>query len=366
MTSKLQRRQWMAAAVFTAVLAACGGGSGGGGTAATDGASGGSGSTGDGSAGSGSSGGGGGSTGGGGSNPGGGAAISGAYRLEAQPDSTQAAQQQLTQLGAAGFAWVAPVGSYSAPTQFGQLYLNSNLRPGSTFEYVVTPQPDTLAGLMTQLNQRGQQGQAYKGPNIYDQTTVPIAIQSIFVKDSLKTATYTYENLPSTVNDSRTDLLAQLNAQGARGFRFRGTLGVGGEFTNLYVKDSTGPASYTYKSESLGAAFSPANGPALLQTLQQNAADGSVFLGGLVLRPGPDSETILLYERSANASGPVEYSIESVNASATLSDLLASINPKAAQGVFWQGDYSTADGAFHRIFIKGLDAPNPFAGTVYP
>lgn len=291
--------------------------------------------------------------------PGGGTTATGTYRIETPPATAQAALQQLDQLGAAGNAWVSGVASYAQPTQLGQLYLDSSLRSSSTFDYALDAEPATAADLLAQLNQRGQQGYAYKGGYAFGTT------QSVFVKDSAKTATYTYENLTASVNGSVATQLAQLNEQGARGFRWLGTRSTSAApmaFINLYVKDSTGPATYTYTANSLGAAFSPANGTALLAALQQGAADGSRFLGTFLA----GAESAMLFERPAGSSAAVVYSIESVSGTESLAQMLAAVNARAAEGEFFWSDLVTADGAFHRVYVEGQVLPHPLYGPVHP
>jgi hypothetical protein len=276
-----------------------------------------------------------------------------------QTTATAALQQAQTQ-GAAGYAWVSSFGSYQTPTQFADLYLHSSLRPNSTFQYLMDATPATLTDLLAQMNQRGGQGYAFKGTVIYGTTA-----HSVFAKDSAKTATYSYESLTGSVNTSLTDLLAQLNAQGARGFRWRGakastTLPI--TISNLYEKDSSGPATYTYSTISLSAGSSPANGTALSQILQQGSADGSYYLGTVIA----GAQVAVFFERPAGSTTATTYTVDSVPANETLATMLQAINTRAAQGRFLVGDTVTADGAFHRIYSTGKVLPNPLYGFVYP
>lgn len=320
-------------ALATLFLFGCGGGSGG-----SDGSSSSSGS----SSGSGSG------------------SSSGTYRLEATPASAPAAVQQLLQQGAAGYAWVSSVASYQSTPQFSELYLHSSLRQNSTFLYLMDSEPAAMADLLALLNQRGGQGYAYKGGYMYGATA-----HSIFVKDSAKTATYAYESLTSAVNSSLTNLLAQANAQGARGFRWLGAYATSAaptSFSNLYAKDSSGPATYVYSAISLGTSFAPANGTALGQALQQGAADGSRYLGSILA----GTQYAMIFERPAGSTTATAYTIDSIPANESLTTMLQAINSRAGQGLFFWSDVVTADGFFHRVYVNGLVLPHPLYGLVYP
>jgi hypothetical protein len=291
--------------------------------------------------------------------PGNGTGTSGTYSLEATPTTAAAALAQMQQQGTSGYAWVSGVASYQASPQLSELYLHSSLRQNSTFLYQMDGEPAAMADLLTLLNQRGGQGYAYKGGAAYNAATY-----SVFVKDSAKTSTYSYESLGS-VNSSLTDLLAQLNAQGARGFRWLGlyaTAAATASLSNLYAKEGSGPATYAYSAISLGTSFAPANGTALSQALQQGAADGSRFLGVIVV----GSQYAMIFERPAGSTTAPGYTIESVPANESLATMLQSINAKAAQGVFLWSDVVTADGQFHRVYVSGQVLPHPLYGIVYP
>lgn len=291
--------------------------------------------------------------------PSGGGTVSGSYRLAATSATAPAAVQQFLQQGASGYAWVSGVASHETLPQVSELYLHSSLRQTSTFQYLMDNEPPSLVDLLTLLNQRGAQGYAYKGSTVYS-----AAIYSVFAKDSTKTATYSYEGLGS-VNGSLTDLLSQLNAQGARGFRWLGLYATAiapNSFSNLYAKESGGPGTYVYSAISLGTNFAPANGVALTQAIQQGTADGSRYLGATV----SGTQYAMIFERPAGSTTAPVYTIDAVPANESLAAMLQTINTKAAQGVFFWSDIVTADGQFHRVYVTGQVLPHPLYGLVYP
>lgn len=330
----------LATVMTTLFLVACGGGGGGGGSSSSSSSSGAS------SSGSTSS-----SSGG---------SLTGTYRMETMQTTATAALQQAQQQGAAGYAGVSYVVSYQTPNQYADLYLHSSLRQNSTFLYLIDPEPAASADLLAQINLRGSQGYAFKGSAIYGTTAY-----GVFAKDSSKTATYSYERLSASVNSTLTDLLAQANAQGARGFRWLGARSNSATpttFWNFYGKDSSGPASYVYSAISLGSGSAPANGTAISQLLQQGSADGSYFLGTVLT----GTQVAMMFERPAGSTTATAYTIDPVPANESLATMLQSINTRAGQGRFFWSDTVTADGAFHRIYAHGKVLPHPLYGFVYP
>lgn len=283
----------------------------------------------------------------------------GTYRLESVPVTASAALQQLQRLGATRNAWVSSVTGYAVAAETANLYLQSSLRPNSTFQYAMETQPVTLSSTVAQLNARGAEGYAYKGSAVYD------AIYTVFVKDTSRPATYRYESLDST--NSMSSLLGQLNAQGAQGNRWHSSYttyapNIVTWYANLYVKDSTGPATYTYSTISLGNAYAPASGSALLSSLRDGAVGGAYYRGTVLA----GNDYVMVFERPAGPSTPIEYHIESVPAFESLSSMLETINSRADQGWFFWSDILTTDGKMHRIYVSGMVPPHPLYGLVYP
>lgn len=282
------------------------------------------------------------------------------YSLQGVPATAQAASQQLQQQGIAGRAWVSDIASYEGSPQFAQLYLQSTLRSSSMFLYMLDIEPAAMVDLLVQMNQRGTQGFAYKGSFI-----IGAATYSVYAKDSAKSSTYSYEALTSTVNNTLSSLLTQVNLQGGRGFRWLGasaTTALPTAFSNLYARESGGPASYSYSAISLGTNYAPANGTSLLTALQQGAANGSYYLETRLA----GSQYAMLFEHPAGSSAATGYTITTVPAAESLSTLLQTINTHGAQGAFFWGDVATLDGNFHHVFVNGMTPPHPLYGIVYP
>lgn len=286
--------------------------------------------------------------------------VSGIYSFQGVPSTVQAASLQLMQQGIAGRAWVSDISSYGPSPQYSSLYLQSTLKQASMFQYVLDAEPTTMVDLLAQMNQRGAQGYAYKTSYLFGAVGY-----SVFVNDSAKTSTFSYETLGSMVNNSLSNLLTQINTQGGRGFRWMGaysTTAFPTAFSNLYVKESSGPASYTYSAISLGTNYAPANGAALLAALQQGAANGARYLTTILA----GSQYAMIFERPSDSSAAVRYTIASAPTAESLSTLLQTINGFGARGEFFWGDVATLDGSFHHVFVNGITPPHPLYGFVYP
>lgn len=192
------------------------------------------------------------------------------FELPSNAGSTAELQQQLNAQGARGF-------SYAGPDTLGAIYRKDN-GSSSTYSYRVLPEPadNTVDGLLAQDKAQGAEGYYHLGSSlIVGNDTV-----RIFQKDSQSTATYDVEVLPSaTTNDA---FMAQLEAQGARGFRFKSDYGFGDNVIRaLYEKDTTQSATFSY-----AALTSAANANDLVTQANAQGANGVVLIGDLGLPSG--------------------------------------------------------------------------------
>jgi len=121
----------------------------------------------------------------------------------------------------------------------------------------------------------------------------------------------------------RTALLAQMNAQGTRGFQYIGGLFVGSEFGNLYVKDQN--TNFTYEAQD---ATSTTN--ALLVQLNGFGARGFRFDSFLT------SGNYYVRDNTANLA----YNYELPTAPTTTSGFLTQANDRGASGFYFVFTYS--------------------------
>ena len=130
-----------------------------------------------------------------------------------------------------------------------------------------------------------------------------------------------YEALPYVTE--RTALLAQMNAQGARGFQYVSGLLVGAEYVNFYVKDQNTTFSYTAQDTASTTAD-------LLVQLNGFGARGYRFDGFL---------TSGTYYVRDNTASLLTYSYELPTAPTTTSGFLTQANDRGASGFYFVFTY---------------------------
>ena len=129
-----------------------------------------------------------------------------------------------------------------------------------------------------------------------------------------------YEALNNTA--SRTDLLTQLNNQGAKGFNYFGPNILGGAGFNLYAKDSSTTFSYEIlDTQSTGATF--------VAQLNSQGAKGFDFYGPTTVGT--------VYVKESNAASNT---FEVLAAPTTAAGFLSQINAQGDKGFLYMGPYS--------------------------
>ncbi|MGS1025924.1 hypothetical protein [Burkholderia glumae] len=191
---------------------------------------------------------------------------------------------------------------------------NSGSTLTSRFE-ALAPAADA-ASFLTLVNAEGAKGFRYLGDQFYSSDN---AIRSVFVNDG-SASTYTYELLapPST----QSDRLTQLNAQGARGFRFDGGLNYG----TLYRNDGSS-ATYSYQ-------FLPGTTSASAFLTQANAQgqSGYWYVGPFAF--GGATQNMYMKNAASNAT----YAYEAPAAANTASDFITQANAEGARGYRAKGE----------------------------
>jgi hypothetical protein len=209
------------------------------------------------------------------------------YTFELLPDTASVGdlQAQLSAQGARGFKWGGP---YMVGGQIRALYRKDN-SSSSTYAYSVLTAPADSAGYLAQANAQGGNGYfSVAGAYMVGGTTV-----LVYQKDSQGSATYGYEALGQPGSDA--DFLAQLESQGARGFRFKTGYVFSDGIRLLYEKDLSQSATFSYLN------LQPA-GNSADYIVQANAegAKGNALVGDYGL---PSGQIRTLYIRPANCTG---------------------------------------------------------------
>ncbi len=339
-----------AALALTACLAACGGGGGGGGDTSAGGGSGGGGG-GDGGGNGGGSGGGGG---GGGTAP---AQVTGQYI--AQPAASGAALlAAMNDQGSRGYAYLSALATGGGVQS--DFYVTDTAHGSSRLTYETVAQASSGDGLVAQLNQQGARGFAFKAPYM---SAGGSGISLLTVRDAARGTTYAYERQAISGSLGSDAFQAQLNAEGARGYRLVGPVGAGQDSFNLYVKDSSA-TTYAYTVIPVSGFGGMASGDALRQRLNEQGAQGRFYLGAFSLQGGASGQ---VFEKSSAQNGAVEYDLSAVNLQQTADQRLAAMNQRAAQGFFFVSDLSTDDGSSYTLSARNAASlRSPLAGIAFP
>lgn len=292
--------------------------------------------------------------------------VTGQYRLETSPTTANSGVAAMNTLGQQGFGFVSSLATYTTPTGLGDVYVKDSAHAASKLQYVALTPATTATAALAQMNQQGALGYLYKGDAGFG-SGAGMEFRSMFVRDTTRTTTYTYERQPATAPMPKGTLLTQLNAQGARGFRFMAmlTTNAGGEYFNLYTKSSAETGTYAYTFVDVASPFGTANGAALKAQLNAKGATGAMFLSAFVV--DNFNTGVQIYEKSSVHNTPITYDVVAVDRNDTLAGLVAKANVRAAASEFLYGDLVTDDGNFHRVYVKGAPRlSHPLAGPVFP
>jgi hypothetical protein len=212
------------------------------------------------------------------------------YRSLDTPNTAATFESQLNTQGAERFRFggVLTSGSY--------FYRDDN--SDRTFSYRVLALPSASSDFLTQANTQGADGYFFALPYF-----ISSASYAIYAKES-GAATYSYALQPSTdFNATPADFVNQANAQGANGFKFRTSYQFSDGARNVYVKDTSQSATYTWKANDNAASVA-----ALVTQANTEGASGFVYLGARVFFPNGitnPSETRVVYFRPLNCAGSV-------------------------------------------------------------
>jgi hypothetical protein len=182
----------------------------------------------------------------------------------------------------------------------------------------------TASAFLAQLNAQGARGFAYAGDFVFAGTE----FRSIYVKDLARPAVLTYETPDAALSSAA--FLTQANARGARGFRFLGSQIVGSDpIFSIYVNDGSG-GNFSY--ELLGTSSAVANFIAQANT---QGARGFAYLGSYAFSV-PSQEFATVYVK--NASRPAIISYDSLPRQATVQSFIAQHNRQGNRSYVYRGD----------------------------
>jgi hypothetical protein len=284
----------------------------------------------------------------------------GEFRVEASLPELAATIGRFNELGAAGWAFVGPLASsqLAATAEFGDLFVRDSLHSGRVFEYATEPAAADTATWLAAANARGLDGFLFKGPYL-----VGVQQVDLFVRDADGSRTYEYELLPSAPVVDGAALMAELNAQGARGYRWLGPLIVGTSFVNAYVSDVS-DTTYSYEGRPGSGLLGIDDIDAFVATANEMGAAGAQYVTSMNVDGG--TATLLVFETN---SAPMVRSYSAVAAplDTPLDSLVADINAQAAAGSFFWGEIVADDLSSYRLFVSTtIDLRHPLTGPWFP
>lgn len=352
MPSLMQITRRTAALLLISTLAACGGGG--------DGGSGGS------NGGGGGSEGGGGNTGGGNGGGTGNQAVTGTYKLGGQTAASHAQMlNAANSMGADGYALFSSLAGSISPTttEIGDFYLTDTAHAGRKFSYVNPAAQSSRIAFLAQLNQQGSSGYMYKSDAVFSDVS---DIRSVYVKDNSRSDQFSYRTVTPVARTAE-DFAAELNGQGAAGYRYLGPQIINNELFSLYAKRNDS-VTYTYQVDKLGSSFSAADAAAMRTRLAPKGADGWFIRGTQGLGSDPmNMNYVDVFEKSSAQNGAIEYLVEASASSDSLTTQLNNMNANAAKGFFYFSGIMTADGKTSTIYVKNSAwMINPLAGVTFP
>lgn len=293
---------------------------------------------------------------GGSSNGPGGGTVSDTIVFSTQPSTTNtaAALVLFNQQGANGNAYVGPYVFIrsAAPLQyvFDEIFVKA--QSDTTYQYVSIATALNGNDLKTLLNAQGDKGYLFKGNTTFGGEPA----SSLFVKSSARNTTYSWRVIEGSFD------LATLNSNGAQGYAYRGDYAIvqEGKQYGLYVKDNNSAATFSYTTMPV---INNANN--LLAEMNSMGLQNFVYMGS----QASGTSTISVYEKNFAGTKPTVFTSAESPASQTTTQLIAKANQQGAQGYVYLGDLTFGSGASvasASFFYKGPASINPLNGPVLP
>jgi hypothetical protein len=185
------------------------------------------------------------------------------------------------------------------------------------------------ATLLAQMNAQGARGFQYISGLLVGSEFV-----NLYVKDQNTNFSYSAQDAASTASD----WLAQLNSMGASGFRFDGPLTSG----NYYVRDNTASLTYSYELP-----VAPTTTTGFLAQANGRGASGFFF----VLTYSIGGSTVAIYGKDTSEAR-YQYELHpSTDVNVSADDFVVQANTQGARGFKFVTGFFFSDGA-RNIYVK--------------
>ncbi len=268
-----------------------------------------------------------------------------AYRTQSSPANAAEARVQLTEQGAAGYAWAGNIASW-APDWNVALYALG--KPGVKYTYQLDPLTTGSANERVSLmNQRGAQGFLFRSSSTFGYET--LSPYDVFVKSSDLATTYSYQLDGEPLTPQR------INAHGAQGYAYRDYLYMSGKGYALFVKDTKSDATFDFVLTDLKEFDA-----GLMAQINAMGARSYAYLGAV---PVGDKLGAVFMRNHTNTTSFVYTAAPKVRSSAqAASDAFAL---RAQQGEAYLDTVNSTNGTMS-IFYTGSWIASPFTGVTFP
>jgi hypothetical protein len=256
--------------------------------------------------------------------------------------------------GARGFLYIGGIvldngtPGNTADDVFANLYAKDS---NTTYTYEILDTLSTKDPFVAQMNAQGARGYAFYGP-----TTAG----TIYVKES-GSATYAYEALSATTTATNAGFLAQISPQGDRGFAYIGAYIFGANLANtvnFYGKVNGSAAKYGYRLEPLLD-----NANTFIAQANTQGQQGYKLQGGLVFTGEPTGSAAqfrALYVKDTTQSASFEW--KAISIASTPSSFVTQATNEASSGYLYWSGYVFTDGAanvFRNLYFKAANCSGP-------
>ena len=195
--------------------------------------------------------------------------------------------------------------------------------------YEALPYVTERTALLAQMNAQGARGFPYVSGLLVGPEYV-----NFYVKDQNTNFSYTAQDTPTTASD----LLVQLNGFGARGYRFDSFLTSG----SYYLRDNTASLTYSYE---LPAA--PTTHSGFLTQANDRGASGFYFVFTYVI----GGNTVAMYGKDASNARYVYELHPSTDANVSAHDFVTQANAQGQRGFKFMTGFFFNDGS-RNIYVK--------------
>lgn len=275
------------------------------------------------------------------------------YSTQPSAANAEAALDLFNAQGAEGSAYVGPYLGAGLPTSALELFVKPS--PAITLTYArEAAARESTEAFAARLDAQGAKGFAFKGPISFAGAGTEI----VYVKSSARAATYTYSVVPAADDEKAT--AAALENAGAKGFSYVTdyvTDDTQPTTTRVHVFQKVGGSTATYKYE---LPVSSDDRSTIQADLDARGKAGAVWRGGVVLA----GSSRFVFEIATPATPAVSYRI--VDQTGTDGPaLLGQLNPLGAEGYYFVGPY-VFGGKSTLVLVKGATTALPITGTVLP